>query len=358
MKKTLLILATLPFILHSQDKAPTPVRVTHGPVLGRPATDSMSLWVRTERSGKVNVFYGTAKDQLTESASIETTDIKRDYTGIITLKGLKANTRYYYRIEDHQLEGSFLTMPQAADFKNAKGNPKGLFNFKFEFACGNNQGGGGDSAGPTVPVFKTLNAKVRENINFAILNGDWLYEQRRDYPPKDWLGQVGLNSMEKAPRIVQKAPTVVGVWENYKTYLARGRNLSEWHRHVPSFYTADDHEALISRHKDFHDSSVPSGNSMAATALLRLGKLTANHQYLQAAEGTLQAAATVLLQAPAAAGQMLIALDFWLAEVPEDLRRRAGPGEAGPIFGADPHPRAQRPRGTEGQAIQQLVRNV
>ena len=83
------------------------------------------------------------------------------------------------------------------------------------------------------------------------------------------------------------------------------------------FYTADDHEALISRHKDFHDSSVPSGNSMAATALLRLGKLTANHEYLQAAEGTLQAAATVLLQAPAAAGQMLIALDFWLAEVPE-----------------------------------------
>lgn len=83
------------------------------------------------------------------------------------------------------------------------------------------------------------------------------------------------------------------------------------------FYTADDHETLISRHKDFHDSSVPSGNSMAATGLLRLGKLTANQQYLQAAEGTLQAAAPLMLRAPAAAGQMLIALDFWLAEVPE-----------------------------------------
>ncbi|SVB84767.1 uncharacterized protein METZ01_LOCUS237621, partial [marine metagenome] len=164
-------------LLLAEDGKPTEIRVTHGPMLGRPKTDSMSLWVRTERPGKVNVFYGTAKGQLTESASIETTDIKRDYTGIITLKGLKANTRYYYRIEDHQLEGSFLTMPQAADFKNAKGNPKGLFNFKFEFACGNNQGGGGDSAGPTVPVFKTLNAKVRADINFAILNGDWLYEQ-------------------------------------------------------------------------------------------------------------------------------------------------------------------------------------
>ena len=230
--------------LSAADGKPTEIRVTHGPMLGRPKTDSMSLWVRTERSGKVNVFYGTSKDQLTESASIETTDINRDYTGIITLKGLNANTRYYYRIEDHQLDGSFRTMPRAADFKNAKGNPKGLFNFKFEFACGNNQGGGGDSAGPTVPVFKTLNAKVRNNINFAILNGDWLYEQRRDYPPKDWLGQVGLTSLNNAPRIVQKAPTIVGVWENYKTYLARGRNLSEWHRHVPSFYTADDHELI------------------------------------------------------------------------------------------------------------------
>ena len=75
------------FILAEAGK-PTEIRVTHGPMLGRPKTDSMSLWVRTERPGKVNVFYGTAKDQLTESASIETTDIKRDYTGIITLKGL------------------------------------------------------------------------------------------------------------------------------------------------------------------------------------------------------------------------------------------------------------------------------
>ncbi|MEC7394798.1 MAG: alkaline phosphatase D family protein, partial [Verrucomicrobiota bacterium] len=38
--------------------------------------------------------------------------------------------------------------------------------------------------------------------------------------------------------------SIVGVWENYKVFLERGKNLSEWHRHVPSFYTADDHELL------------------------------------------------------------------------------------------------------------------
>ncbi|HRX79949.1 MAG TPA: thioredoxin domain-containing protein, partial [Pirellulaceae bacterium] len=33
------------------------------------------------------------------------------------------------------------------------------------------------------------------------------------------------------------------------------------------FFTADDHEQLIARNKDIHDSSVPSGNAMTATAL-------------------------------------------------------------------------------------------
>ena len=93
-------------------------------------------------------------------------------------------------------------------------------------------------------MFDTLNKQVRDKVHFAILNGDWLYEQRRDYPPKSWLHQVGLNSMKEAPKIVQKSPSIVGVWENYKVYLERGRNLSEWHRHVPSFYTADDHELV------------------------------------------------------------------------------------------------------------------
>lgn len=225
------------------DGMATDVRVTHGPLLGRPGPDTMSLWVRTERPGAVKVFYGIKKEVLDKEASIKTTSLEHDYTGIITLNDLEANTRYYYRIADHQLSGSFRTLPQAADFKNPKGNPDGLFNFKFEFACGNNQNGGG-SVGPTVPVFDTLNDQVRDEVHFAILNGDWLYEQRRDYSPKSWLHQVGLDSMKDAPHVVQKAPSIVGVWENYKVFLERGKNLSEWHRHVPSFYTADDHELL------------------------------------------------------------------------------------------------------------------
>ena len=83
------------------------------------------------------------------------------------------------------------------------------------------------------------------------------------------------------------------------------------------FFTADDHEQLIARNKDWADSSVPSGNAMAATALLRLGKLTGRTGYLEAASTTLQAAADYLERAPSAMGQMLIAADMLLGPMPE-----------------------------------------
>jgi uncharacterized protein YyaL (SSP411 family) len=76
------------------------------------------------------------------------------------------------------------------------------------------------------------------------------------------------------------------------------------------FYTADDHERLIARNKDATDASVPSASAMAATALVRLGKLTGESKYLEAAEGTLKSAAGLMQQAPTAMGQMLLALDL------------------------------------------------
>jgi uncharacterized protein len=83
------------------------------------------------------------------------------------------------------------------------------------------------------------------------------------------------------------------------------------------FYTAADHEQLITRTKELTDSSTPSGNALAATALLRLGKLLGRSDYLDAAVGTLSAAVPVLERAPMAAGQMLLALDRHLGPAHE-----------------------------------------
>ena len=77
------------------------------------------------------------------------------------------------------------------------------------------------------------------------------------------------------------------------------------------FYTSNDHEQLIARNKDVHDSSVPSGSAMAATVLIRLGKLCGRADFLEAARETLDANVNLMRQAPTAAGQLLIALDMY-----------------------------------------------
>ena len=78
------------------------------------------------------------------------------------------------------------------------------------------------------------------------------------------------------------------------------------------FYTADDHEQLITRNKDMQDGSVPSGNSLAACLFVRLGKLTGRTDYLEAAEAILMAGATMMQDSPSAVGQLLLALDGFL----------------------------------------------
>jgi hypothetical protein len=83
------------------------------------------------------------------------------------------------------------------------------------------------------------------------------------------------------------------------------------------FYTAADHEQLIARNKELTDSSVPSGNSLAAHALLRLGRLIGRSEYLDAAEKVLAAGVPIMQQAPMAAGQLLLALDLYLGPASE-----------------------------------------
>jgi uncharacterized protein len=83
------------------------------------------------------------------------------------------------------------------------------------------------------------------------------------------------------------------------------------------YFTGIHHETLITRQKDVHDNATPSGNGMAATALIRLGALTNRDDLLAAGRSALELVQPVLESQPTAAGQSLIALDFLLASVPE-----------------------------------------
>ena len=83
------------------------------------------------------------------------------------------------------------------------------------------------------------------------------------------------------------------------------------------FYTATDHEELIVRQRDSQDGATPSGNSLAATALLKLARLTGRTDLEDRAIGTLDAMSAQIAQAPLASGQALLALDFLLGPTKE-----------------------------------------
>ena len=78
------------------------------------------------------------------------------------------------------------------------------------------------------------------------------------------------------------------------------------------YFTSHDHEQLILRSKTYSDDAIPSGNGMAAIALLQLGYLTGSPGYLDAAERCLQAAWHSINQASISHCTLLQALDYYL----------------------------------------------
>ncbi len=79
------------------------------------------------------------------------------------------------------------------------------------------------------------------------------------------------------------------------------------------FFTAQDHEQLIVRSKEWLDNATPSGNSVAASVLLRLALLTGNEDYRRRATTILRLMANQIRRYPSAFGFALSALDFYLA---------------------------------------------
>jgi uncharacterized protein YyaL (SSP411 family) len=78
------------------------------------------------------------------------------------------------------------------------------------------------------------------------------------------------------------------------------------------YFTSKDHESLLTRTKDFFDNATPSGNSVAADALLRLAAILERDDYRKKAEDVFLTAAGLLKQYASGFGRMLSALDFYI----------------------------------------------
>jgi uncharacterized protein YyaL (SSP411 family) len=79
------------------------------------------------------------------------------------------------------------------------------------------------------------------------------------------------------------------------------------------FYNGESGEKLIVRNKDYFDNATPSGNSVAAEALLRLSILTSNEDYRRKAVNVLRLIRDAVERYPSAFGYALGAFDFHLS---------------------------------------------
>jgi len=78
------------------------------------------------------------------------------------------------------------------------------------------------------------------------------------------------------------------------------------------YFTGKDHEALLTRTKDFFDNATPSGNSVAADVLLRLAAVLDRPDYREKANDIFLTASGLLKQYPSGFGRMLAGLDFYM----------------------------------------------
>ncbi len=75
------------------------------------------------------------------------------------------------------------------------------------------------------------------------------------------------------------------------------------------WFTSHDHERLFHRHKPGHDNATPSGNGVAAQALIALGHLAGETRYLDAALGTARLFASRIAQSPGGFSTLLEAIE-------------------------------------------------
>jgi uncharacterized protein YyaL (SSP411 family) len=105
------------------------------------------------------------------------------------------------------------------------------------------------------------------------------------------------------------------------------------------YLTPVDAEALVARKKEFDDHPTPSGNSMLAFVLLRLGRVWGDDELERRAAGVLRLIRDALPRAPSAFGHGLAALDLYLSP-PRELAVIGKPEDAvarAALAGFDPN---------------------
>jgi uncharacterized protein YyaL (SSP411 family)/cytochrome c biogenesis protein CcdA len=83
------------------------------------------------------------------------------------------------------------------------------------------------------------------------------------------------------------------------------------------FFTSDDHEDLLARSKDPFDRAIPSGNAVAVSALVRLGRIAGEESYLNASVQSLGAFNGSIQRTPVGTASMVLAVAEYFDGTPK-----------------------------------------
>ena len=104
------------------------------------------------------------------------------------------------------------------------------------------------------------------------------------------------------------------------------------------FLNSKRHEVLLARPKNAYDSVVPSGNSQAVRNLVRLGKLTGDSRYRDAARKTLEVFAAQINTSPAGHAFLSIGLAEYLTAFGDGTGPASVAGQPQPVTSKPGHP--------------------
>jgi uncharacterized protein YyaL (SSP411 family) len=161
----------------------------------------------------------------------------------------------------------------------------------------------------------------REYLEIARKNADFILEnlQKDGYLLRTWKdGKAKLNAyLEDYANFADGLTELFQVSGEIK-YLREAKRLADllitefWDEESGGFFfTANNHEELIVRNKDYFDNATPSGNSVAADVLLKLAKLTGEEKYERFAVTVLRLVTPQVRRYPNGFGRVLSTLEFY-----------------------------------------------
>jgi len=175
-------------------------KLLHGPMLGCVTDSSARFWARTgsETSIEVRVENADPKGSF-RTTTREKTDVRRDFTAVLTVEGLKPNTPYQYEVraegDSKPVVGKFHTFP-------VSGKPA-----KFQV-------GFGGGAGYTPQHERMWNTIASHNLPAFLLLGDNVYI---DNPTRQAVQQYCYYRRQSRPefRDFVASTAIYAIWDDH-----------------------------------------------------------------------------------------------------------------------------------------------